>query len=152
MERLLEVGFAASFHVVDTQVSPGPDDADFALRIELRLGETRDDQFWDDVEWVAHGFLFAIATLSFADARPRDQSVADYREQDTFTVADFFDDLRFRDGALCLYSDYVRGRRMKTDVAIRPGGEVTIQTFGRGMAAQRWLDRIQGKALLDLSR
>ncbi len=45
-------------------------------------------------------------------------------------------------------ADYIRGRRIKTHVAVRANGYVTLETIGRGKAALRWLDRVQGKKLL----
>jgi hypothetical protein len=45
-------------------------------------------------------------------------------------------------------ADYVRGRRMKTDVVLRPDGSGTLTTSGRGKAAILWLDRLKGKKTL----
>ncbi len=61
------------FPVTKTEIHEGPDAAEFAVDIQL---EFRSDPFTDtektDLDWGAFGFLFTIATLSFADARPRE--------------------------------------------------------------------------------
>jgi hypothetical protein len=45
-------------------------------------------------------------------------------------------------------ADYIRGRRIKTSIAVRANGTVKLETIGRGKAVLRWLDRLQGKKLL----
>ena len=40
---------------------------------------------------------------------------------------------------------FVRGRSMKTNITIRPDGNITLTTWGRGESALRWLDQLQGK-------
>jgi len=39
---------------------------------------------------------------------------------------------------------------MKTDIAVRKDGQLTLSTWNRGQAALRWLDRLQGKKMLTL--
>ena len=51
------------FRVLDVQVLPGPDDAEFGLRIDLRLNGD-DDEGSNDVEWGGLGFCFVLAVLS----------------------------------------------------------------------------------------
>jgi len=51
-------------------------------------------------------------------------------------------------GTLCLSTDYLRGRMMKTDVTIRPDGRIDLITRNRGEAASRWVMRLQGKRIL----
>ena len=53
-------------------------------------------------------------------------------------------------GELHLDADYTRGRRIKTRVVVRANGTVRLETTGRGMAVLRWLERMQGKKLLQL--
>ena len=77
-------------------------------------------------------------------------SSADYHEKDEFTVADFIEGLRFVRGELHFYADYIRGRRIKTRIAVRANGTVRLETTGRGKAVLRWLERLQGKKLLQL--
>jgi hypothetical protein len=96
-------------------------------------------------EWGAFGFLFAFAVLSFHEARPRGASEREFHPHDAFTVADFFECLSFSGGGLHLQADYLRGRRMKTTVMVRPDGTITLATSGRGRSAVRWLDQRQGK-------
>ena len=51
-------------------------------------------------------------------------------------------------GELHFYADYIRGRRLKTDIVVRKDGTATLQTFGRGKAAVRWLEKLQGKKMM----
>lgn len=69
----------------------------------------------------------------------------DYRERDELSVSDFFEGLAFRRGELHFRADYIRGRRVKTDITVRSDGSVTVTTVGRGKAPFRWLDRLKGK-------
>jgi hypothetical protein len=50
----------------------------------------------DLVEWGAVGFLFVLALLSFADARPRGFCESEYSEADELRLADFVDGLTLR--------------------------------------------------------
>ena len=147
--RLLETGILVEFRNVDMHVSPGPDDAEFGVRVELRLGTDEDDAA-DVVEWGAFGFLFVLGVLSFADARARGISTTKYQEKDDFFVSDFLDCLTFKRGELHFHADYVRGRRMKTDIIVRTDGTVTLTTWGRGKAALRWLDQLKGKKFMQV--
>jgi hypothetical protein len=104
-----------------------------------------DDAAHDIAEWGAFGFIFTLGVLSFDEAKSRNQSSMDYREKDEFTVADFIEGLRFVRGELHLDTDYIRGRRLKTRIAVRADGTVKLETTGRGKAVLRWLERIQGK-------
>ena len=101
-------------------------------------------------EWGAFGFIFVLALLSFADAKPRNASVIEYQEKDELRLSDFIEHLRFVRGELRFDADYIRGRRLKTRIVVRSNGTVTLETIGRGKSALRWLERIQGKKLLEL--
>src|ERR1700679_2777978 len=92
--------------------------------------------------------MFVLGVLSFAEARPRNMSSVDYHEKDEFTVADFMECLRFVRGELHFDADYIRGRRIKTRVAVRANGTVRLETIGRGKAALRWLEQMKGKQFL----
>src|SRR5206468_351606 len=102
----------------------------------------RDEDRADVVEWGALGFLFAVGVLSFADARPRGYSDAEFDPNDEFRLADFVAALKFRNGELHLDTDYIRGRRMKTRAIIRSEGTGMIETRGRGKAALNWICRL----------
>lgn len=65
-------------------------------------------------------------------------------------MSDFFESLSYKNGELHLSVDYVRGRCMKTDITIGPDGTATLETWGRGQTALRWLDKLQGKKKLAL--
>ena len=90
----------------------------------------------------------AAAPVAVAAAGPAAGAAAPAVEKDEFTVADFMEGLRFVRGKLHFDADYIRGRRIKTSVAVCANGTVKLQTIGRGKAVLRWLDRIQGKKLL----
>jgi len=104
-----------------------------------------------DVESGALALIFALAVLSFHDARPpRASSHIDYVERDEWTVDDLCEHLRFWRGALCLDTDYVRGRMMKTRVAVWPTGIVEIETRNRHQMATGWIETLKGKKHLRL--
>lgn len=144
--RLLEQAVATEFEILRSEVFAGPDGGEFGLRIELKFVRDPDDAFPGD-DSGALGFLFAIAVLSFADARPRGTSDRDYLEQDEFGVGDFLQCLSHTVGGhLRFDADYVRGRRMKTHIDVPPEGPVVIDTQGRGKSAEHWLARLRGSA------
>ena len=140
---LLETGTLVGFRVVDTHLERGPDPEQFGVRAELVFEGDDGADPAEIAEWGAFGFLFALATLSFHDARPRGASGLEFHPHDALTVADFFACLSFCQEGLRLDADYVRGRRMKTTVTVRPDGTVTLAT--RGRSAVRWLDPLQGR-------
>ena len=147
---LLRIGAAVPVRLLEESVTPGMDEGEFALRLEFSFADddSPDEDRADVVEWGALGFLFVIGVLSFADARSRGFSDIEYVEQDEFRVADLLGGLKFRRGELHLDSDYVRGRRMKTHVVVRPEGTGTLRTIGRGKAALRWIGRLKGEKLV----
>lgn len=155
--NLLKTGTLVSFRILEEEVLPAYDEAEFGMRVSLKFvpEEGEDDQDEDDVaentaEWGAFGFMFVIGVLSFDEARPRNQSARDYHENDEFNVADFMKGLRYVRGELHFDADYIRGRRIKTRIAVRANGTVMLETLGRGKAVLRWLERMQGKELLQL--
>jgi len=155
--NLLNTGTLVSFRIVEEEVLPAHDEAEFGMRLLLKFvpEEGEDDQDQDEVaedtaEWGAFGFMFALGVLSFAEAKPRNLSTADYHEKDQFNVADFIEGLRFVRGELRFDVDYIRGRRIKTRIAVRANGTVRLETVGRGKAVLRWLERMRGKKLLQL--
>ena len=146
--HLIDKGSLVEFKILDVQVLPGPDDAEFGFRIDLRLGEEEEDS--NDVEWGGLGFCFVLAVLSFADARPRGASEIEYQDDDQITLMDFLEGFSFVSGELHFRGDYIRGRRLKTDISVRPDGMVRLETVGRGKAALQWLDRLKGKKMMSL--
>jgi len=104
----------------------------------------------EDVATSAFGLIFAFGVLSFHDARPRGMSAMDFKEKDEWHVADMLWCIRFEDGILRFYADYVRGRMVKTSVDIHKDGSVKIQTVGRARVAEGWVARLQGKRLLEI--
>lgn len=149
--HLIETGALIEFRILDAHTALGLDKENVEIGVELIF--TADDEDVDPgdmAEWGAFGFLFAIATLSFQDARPRGYSEKDFLPDDEFTVTDFFEGLSYRQDGLLLRIDYVRGRSVKTDITVRPDGTATLTTWGRGQSALRWLDKLQGKKLMGL--
>jgi len=108
----------------------------------------RDDP--DILASCAFGLIYALGVLSFSDARPRGVSGMDFAEKDDWYVSDMFSHLRFEDGRLHFYADYVRGRMMKTTVEIDPDGVIRLETINRGESAARWVATLQGKKKLKL--
>jgi hypothetical protein len=130
--ELLKTGLAVGFRIVGEEVLTAPtDEAEFGIRLELKF-VAEDDVAEETAEWGALGFLFALGVLSFADAKPRNLSVADYSEKDDLRLADFMECLRYVRGELHFDADYIRGRRIKTRVAVRANGTVMLETIGRG--------------------
>ena len=156
--ELLKTGMLVSFRVVNEEVLSAPaDEAEFGLRLELKFvpdgedeEEVEEDVAEDTAEWGAFGFMFVFGLLSFAEAKPRNLSALEYEEKDEFGLADFMERLRFVRGELHFDADYIRGRRVKTRIAVRSNGTVTVETIGRGKAALRWLEQLKGKKLMQL--
>jgi hypothetical protein len=149
--KLIHTGSLVNFDIIDTKIdeSVGGDEA--IVRIELHLGEQEEEDLRsEDHEWGGFGFIFCLAVLSFADARPRGVSDMHFVEGDEFTVEDLFDCLRYEHGELRFSADYIRGRCVKTDITIRRDGTATVQTRCRGEAATRWVARLKGKKVLDV--
>ena len=154
---LLKTGTLVSFRIVEEKVLEAPDEAEFGLRLQLEFvpgeGDEEQDEHdaaQDTAEWGAFGFMFVLAVLSFAEAKPRNASVIEYEEKDEFRLADFIEGLRFVRGELHFDADYIRGRRVKTRIVVRSDGSVTLETIGRGKAALRWLEQQKGKKLMQL--
>jgi len=155
---LLKTGTLVSFRILKEEVLQAPaDEAEFGLRVHLRFvaEEGEEDIDEDEIaentaEWGSFGFLFILAVLSFAEAKPRNASILEYEEKDELKLADFIERLRFVRGELHYDANYIRGRRIKTRIAVRSDGTVTVDTVGRGKSVLRWLERIQGKKLMQL--
>lgn len=142
---LLETGASVAFTVVDERVEPSPGGDATNVRVELTLGDAECDT---DVEWGALGFMFTLAVLSFADARPRGVSDMDYLERDEFGLVDFLPAVRFERGRLAYHADYIRGRSVKTSITVTADGRVTLETAGRGEAPLHWIRRLRGEKRL----
>jgi len=150
-QQLLETGTLVLFRVLDTDTESAPDKENVAVRADLIFTSDEEDTDPADVaEWGAFGFLYTLASLSFTDARPRGYSENEFLPDDQFTVSDFFECLSYRQDGLHLRADYIHGRCMKTDITVRPDGTATLETWGRGQTALRWLDKLQGKKMIGL--
>ena len=83
-----------------------------------------------------------LALISFKDALPAGYSKTEFQFEDEFKVADLVAGLRYWNGRLHFYADYVRGRLMKTTVDIDREGNVVIQTVNRDKLAGRWMEML----------
>ena len=144
--KLLKTAALVDFEVVKTELIPSTADDIFA-RVEVQLAN---DEEQCDGEWGGLGFMFALAVLSLADARAQGYGVNELIEGDEYTVADLVDHLRFERGELRFSADYVRGRRMKTDMRLTSDGLLVLDTRGRGETPLRWIDTLKGKKTLTL--
>jgi hypothetical protein len=155
---LLKTGALVAFRIVEEEVVTAPaDEAEFGMRVQLKFvaEEGEEDRNEDEVaestaEWGSFGFMFLLAVLSFAEAKPRNSSLLEYEATDELRLADFMERLRFVRGELHYDADYIRGRRIKTRIAVRSNGTVTVDTIGRGKSVLRWLERVHGKKRLQL--
>lgn len=148
--NLLADGSLVDFELIDSKVTTSPDKTNIAVAIELAFTADEDSEPEDIVERGAFGFIFALAVLSFADARPRGISEQEYNNHDEFNIADFHKCLTFNKQGLHFRADYIRGRCLKTDITVRSNGTVQITTRNRGETPLRWLDRLKGKKKLQL--
>ncbi len=126
---------------IETSIVPTVGDDDLHVRIELRVDA-------ELVESCAFGLMFVLLACSFGDARPRGFSGSWYEDEDRLTVGDMLRHMRFEDGRLHLYVDYLRGRCVKTRIDVTKDGKVTLETVNRGQAATRWVDRLRGRSFL----
>ena len=96
-QQLLETGIVVPVTLLDEVVIPGADGGEFSVRLEVSFEDedSPPDDRADIVEWGAFGFLYTIAVLSFADARPRGASEIDYVDADEFRVSDLLAGLSF---------------------------------------------------------
>ena len=147
--QLLETASLVDFRIGEPIIQTCTDGENIFLKVDLMLGDD-DEESADIAEWASFGLIFALAVLSFADARPRGLSDKDFVDDDEFTIGDLFECLNFVSGELRFSSDYLRGRCMKTDIFVRKDGKMSLSTRNRGQSALRWLDRLQGKKMLTI--
>ncbi|MBL4680157.1 MAG: hypothetical protein JKY88_05470 [Pseudomonadales bacterium] len=144
--KLLETGTLIEFDIIGQDVQTAFDEENVFVKVELQFKvEDELDDPEDIVEWGAFGFIFAIAAQSFNDARPRGHSDIDYEADDQLMLADFIECLTFGIDGLKFHGDYIRGRSLKTDIAVNTHGVVIVSTYGRGESLLRWLDLLKGK-------
>jgi hypothetical protein len=148
--NLLVDGSLIDFEILDSSVDSSPDKGNIAVCIELVFKDEDESEPEEIVEWGAFGFMFALAVLSFADARPRGISIHEYDDKDEFTIADFHQCLTYNKKGLHFNADYLCGRCLKTSITVRPNGTVRLRTRNRGETPLRWLDKLKGKKKLEL--
>jgi hypothetical protein len=140
--RLVKDATLLDIEVVESKIEPTPGDDDYHVRMTLNVDE-------DLVETCAFGLIFTLGLLSFHDGRPRGYSGKFFEDDDEWTVGDMLRHLEFKNGHLYFYADSVRGRCMKTNVEVTSEGKVVLETFNRGQAATRWVDRVRGKKFVE---
>lgn len=148
--ELIKTGTAIVFKVIDTTLQVSTDGEQAHVEVKLAILDDDEEDGYDTVEWGAFGFIYTLAFLSFKDARPRGYSETDFVDDDYFSIADLVSCLSFKRGNLCFDCDYLRGRCIKTQVTIESNGRVVATTYGRGKALSVWLQKIQGKKVLQV--
>jgi hypothetical protein len=139
--KLLRDASLLDVSIVESDINPTVGDEDWLVRMQLQVDE-------ELVDSCSHGFIFAVGVLSFHDGRPRGVSGEWFEDDDQFTAADLLEHLRFENGKLQMYVDYLRGRCIKTTVEVASDGKVRLETVNRGKAAVTWVAKLQGKKLL----
>jgi hypothetical protein len=147
--ELIRTGAAVDFEIVGTEIHESADPGEFSLEIQLAF-PTDVETEESDLTWGSFGFMFLIGLLSFTDARARESSAIEYSEKDEFHLGDLIDHLHWDQGTLRFSADYIRGRRMKTELVLRPEGTGRLGTTGRGKSALFWLEKIKGKKSLQV--
>jgi len=143
--KLIKDASLIDFEILKTDIRPNVDDDDKLAKIELQLEE-------EMVDTCGLGVMFTLCVLSFHDGRPRGASGHWYEDEDELSLSDFMEQLRYEEGKLRVYIDYLRGRCLKTGVTLHPDGRLVLETVNRGEAATRWVDRLQGKKFLRPSK
>lgn len=147
---LFDAGTRLRFAIDKIEMLEQSDPLRFTVRIDLSFppnAETRES----DLERSAHGFLFVIGVLSFADATAEGLMSGTCDDDDNcFWIDDLLHALRWQGSTLQFSANCVRGRKMNTTVVLRSDGTGTLSTVGREMAAQRWLHCLQGDEALQL--
>jgi hypothetical protein len=127
------------------------------LRVE---GEEHPDRSWqrvtghihrEDLPWATIPIIYAVAALSFSDARPRGASGVHYIEKDEWRIADMVLGLHLEAVGLVFDADYVRGRMMKTTVTVGANGKLVVETRNRHEMASRWLQALKGNKHIRLA-
>ena len=136
---LLKLAVGIHLLIEEAQRFPehGPDE-EAGFRLRFRVVE-------EDLEVLAFPILFTIGVLSFTGARPAGTSEQYFEESDEWSLPDMIEHLRYAAGRLELSTDYIRGRRMKTDVTIHPDGRILLETRGRGSEAEEWIAVLKGE-------
>ena len=76
------VALDAYFRIGKPLIQTCTDGENIFLQIDLMLGVADEEESAEIAEWASFGLIFALAVLSFADARPRglsDQDLVDGR-------------------------------------------------------------------------
>lgn len=141
--QFVQTAVLVDIKVKETVVKPTVGNEDFHVRIVMAVDE-------EQVESSAFALIFTLGALSFHDGRPRGFSGVHFEEADEWKASDMLKLLEFRNGRLCFYADYVRGRCMKTTINVAPDGTLVLETVNRGQAATRWVSKLQGEKTLRL--
>ena len=141
----LSLAIGCEFEVLDQRVQPCVDPEETHVVIEAKLNES-EDQGDEAIEYLALPILYTLAMLSFQDARSRGYSAEEFDPDDYLTLDQFLERLRYgRGGRLTWRGDYINGRRMKTDLEVRPDGSFSVDAHSRGHAPLKWIEILRGK-------
>lgn len=143
-QKWLRSIFGISVQVIEQHKTPDISGEELYIEIIGKLNEP------EDLEWAAIPLLFTLAFLSFSQARPRGYSFNDYEQRDEFLIEDFITEVKFVNGKLSWHGDYLKGRRMKTDILIDPNGTFKLTTYARGEGAIFWINFLNGIAPLSV--
>ena len=110
---LLKTGTLVDFSILKTHIERTPGGGNLYVRAEMQFEADDQEEAAVIAEWGSFGFIFALAVLSFADARPRGFSSVEYLEEDEFGVDDFFKCLSFQRGELHFRAEYISGRSIE---------------------------------------
>ena len=102
--KLIKTGSLVSFDIIKKDIQNTADNENLYITVDLQMTDEDGNLSRDSVEWGAFGFIFVIAILSFADARPRGLSYSEYDKDDDFTIDNLFDCIQFTNGELYFYS------------------------------------------------
>lgn len=80
--QLLETASLVEFSIGEPIIQACTDGENIFLQIDLMLGGDEEEEPADIAEWASFGLIFALAVLSFADARPRGLSDRDFVDDD----------------------------------------------------------------------
>lgn len=132
------------FKVIRREVKPSVDGQETVMSLTAVCIEE------EAGELLAFPLLYALASLSFYEARPYGGSERHYSVDDHLSLREFFQTLSYEQGCLLWYGDYIKGRRVKTELRLTPQGEFTIYTVGRGLGPDFWLRILRGEKPLQV--
>lgn len=143
-QEWLSAVYGLPWVVNERQVTLSVDGQELALSLTIGCEDP------EAIELLAFPLLYTFANLSFCEARPMGTSEMVFSVEDSLSLPEFLQTLGYEQGCLTWYGDYIKGRRVKTELRILPIGELKVQTFGRGLGPDFWVRLIQGEKPLQV--